>query len=122
MCAASIADSDGAEYIFHETKERFPRLHTVLVDQGYKKALWDFPWSRPYLGMCSMPATESPVAFQVQGDALKQMLPIEETETAALEYLDLIVQTLDKATTQPLTEVVGNPVEPGIQQGQEGRV
>ena len=69
-----------------------------------------------------MPATESPVAFQVQGDALKQMLPIEETETAALEYLDLIVQTLDKATTQPLTEVVGNPVEPGIQQGQEGRV
>src|SRR5947207_13356203 len=72
--------------------------------------------------MCSMPATESPVAFQVQGDALKQMLPIEETETAALEYLDLIVQTLDKATTQPLTEVVGNPVEPGIQQGKEGSV
>jgi transposase len=36
VCAASIADSDGAEYIFHETEGRFPRLHTVLVDQGYK--------------------------------------------------------------------------------------
>ena len=29
VCAASIADSDGAEYIFHETKGRFPRLRTV---------------------------------------------------------------------------------------------
>src|SRR5258706_15418275 len=36
VCAASIADSDGAEYIFHETKGRFPRLHTVLGDQGYR--------------------------------------------------------------------------------------
>jgi putative transposase len=39
VCAASIADSDGAEYIFHETKGRFPRLRTVLVDQGYKSWL-----------------------------------------------------------------------------------
>jgi putative transposase len=39
VCAASIADSDGAEYIFHETEGRFPRLHTVLVDQGYKSWL-----------------------------------------------------------------------------------
>lgn len=42
VCAASIADSDGAEYIFHETKGRFPRLHTVLVDQGYKNWLVEF--------------------------------------------------------------------------------
>jgi putative transposase len=35
VCAASIADSDGAEHNFHETEGRFPRLHTVLVDQGY---------------------------------------------------------------------------------------
>ena len=42
VCAASIADSDGAEYIFHETKGRFPRLHTVLVDQGYKGWLVEF--------------------------------------------------------------------------------
>jgi len=42
VCAASIADSDGAEYIFHETKGRFPRLHTVLVDQGYKSWLVEF--------------------------------------------------------------------------------
>jgi len=42
VCAASIADSDGAEYIFHETKGRFPRLRTVLVDQGYKDWLVEF--------------------------------------------------------------------------------
>jgi len=42
VSAASIADSDGAEYIFHETKGRFPRLHTILVDQGYKSWLVEF--------------------------------------------------------------------------------
>ena len=42
VCAACIADSDGAEYIFHETKGHFPRLRTVLVDQGYKRWLVDF--------------------------------------------------------------------------------
>ncbi len=36
VSAACISDSDGAEYIFHETEGRFPRLRTVLVDQGYK--------------------------------------------------------------------------------------
>jgi putative transposase len=42
VCAASIADSDGAEYIFHETNGQFPRLHTVLVAQGYKGWLVEF--------------------------------------------------------------------------------
>lgn len=42
VCAASIADSDGAEYIFNETEGRFPRLRTVLVDQGYKSWLVEF--------------------------------------------------------------------------------
>jgi len=42
VCAASIADSDGAEYILHETAGRFPRLHTILVDQGYKGWLVEF--------------------------------------------------------------------------------
>ena len=42
VCAARIADSDGAEYILHETKERFPRLHTILADQGYKDWLVAF--------------------------------------------------------------------------------
>jgi len=42
VCAACIADSDGASSIFHETEGRFPRLHTVLVDQGYKGWLVEF--------------------------------------------------------------------------------
>jgi len=41
-CSSTIADSDGAEYIFNETKGRFPRLHTILVDQGYKSWLVTF--------------------------------------------------------------------------------
>jgi len=36
VCSASIADSDGAEYIVRETQGQFPRLRTILVDQGYK--------------------------------------------------------------------------------------
>jgi putative transposase len=42
VCAACIADSDGAEYIFHETEGKLPRLRTVLVDQGYKSWLVEF--------------------------------------------------------------------------------
>lgn len=38
VCAANVQDSDGAEYIVRETQGRFPRLHTILVDQGY--AVW----------------------------------------------------------------------------------
>jgi putative transposase len=38
VCAASIQDSDAAEYIVRETDRRFPRLRTILVDQGY--ATW----------------------------------------------------------------------------------
>jgi putative transposase len=38
VCAASIQDSDAAEYIVRETEGRFPRLQTILVDQGY--ATW----------------------------------------------------------------------------------
>jgi putative transposase len=37
VCAASIQDSDAAEYIVRETEGRFPRLRTILVDQGYTK-------------------------------------------------------------------------------------
>jgi putative transposase len=42
VCAACIADSDGASSIFHETEGRFPRLGAVLVDQGYKSWLVEF--------------------------------------------------------------------------------
>lgn len=41
VCAASIQDSDAAEYIVRETEGRFPRLRTILVDQGYAPWLVD---------------------------------------------------------------------------------
>lgn len=39
VCSASIQDSDAAEYIIGETEGRFPRLRTILVDQGYAQWL-----------------------------------------------------------------------------------
>jgi putative transposase len=41
VCAASIQDSDAAEYIVRETEGRFPGLGTILVDQGYARWLVD---------------------------------------------------------------------------------
>jgi putative transposase len=58
VSAACIADSDGAEYIFHETKGRFPRLRTVLVDQGYKGWLADF--AKRWFGIIVDVVTRSP--------------------------------------------------------------
>jgi putative transposase len=58
VCAACIADSDGAEYIFHETEGRFPRLHTVLVDQGYKSWLVEF--AKRWFGIIVEVMTRSP--------------------------------------------------------------
>src|SRR6266496_3751914 len=58
VCAASIADSDGAEYIFHETDGHFPRLQTVLVDQGYKSWLVEF--SKRWFGIIVDIVTRAP--------------------------------------------------------------
>ncbi len=58
VCAACIANSDGAEYIFHETEGRFPRLHTVLVDQGYKGWLVEF--AKRWFGIIVDVVTRSP--------------------------------------------------------------
>lgn len=49
VCAACTADSDGAEYIFHATTGRFPRLHTVLVAQGYKS--WLVAFAKRWFGI-----------------------------------------------------------------------
>jgi len=68
VCAASIADSDGAEYIFHETEGRFPRLHTVLVDQGYKSWLVEFAkrWFGIIVDVVQRPAAQREFVVQPQ--------------------------------------------------------
>lgn len=75
VCAACIADSDGAEYIFHETKGRLPRLRIALVDQGYKNWLVEF--AKRWFGIV-VDIVQRPVAqreFVVQ----PQRSPIERT-------------------------------------------
>ena len=47
-----------------------------------------------------MPATEPAVPIQVESDALKQMMHVEQSETAARKYLDLVVQAFHKARLQ----------------------
>jgi len=68
VCAACIADSDGAEYIFHETERRFPRLHTVLVDQGYKGWLVEFAkcWFGIMVDIVQRPAGQREFVVQPQ--------------------------------------------------------
>ena len=68
VCAACIADSDGAEYIFHETEGRFPRLHTVLVDQGYKGWLVEFAkrWFGIIVDIVQRPAAQREFVVQPQ--------------------------------------------------------
>ena len=62
------ADSDGAEYIFHETKGRFPRLHTVLVDQGYKGWLVEFAkrWFSIMVDIVQRPTAQREFVVQPQ--------------------------------------------------------
>jgi putative transposase len=68
VCAASIADSDGAEYIFHETEGHFPRLRTVLVDQGYKSWLVEFAkrWFGIIVDIVQRPAGQHEFVVQPQ--------------------------------------------------------
>ena len=68
VCAASIADSDGASSIFHETEGRFPRLRTVLVDQGYRGWLVDFAkrWFGIIVDIVQRPAAQREFVVQPQ--------------------------------------------------------
>lgn len=58
VSAANAADSEGAQYILDETKGHFPRLRTVLVDQGYKQWLVDYV--KRWLGVQVEIATPAP--------------------------------------------------------------
>ena len=75
VCAASIADSDGAEYIFHETEGQFPRLGTVLVDQGYKG--WVVEFAKRWFGII-VDIVQRPVA-QLEFVVQPQRWKIERT-------------------------------------------
>jgi putative transposase len=68
VCAACIADSDGASSIFHETEGCFPRLHTVLVDQGYKSWLVEFAkrWFGIIVDIVQRPAAQREFVVQPQ--------------------------------------------------------
>jgi putative transposase len=68
VCAACISDGAGAEYIFHETEGRFARLHTVLVDRGYKSWLVEFAkrWLGNIVDSVQRPAAQREFVVQPQ--------------------------------------------------------
>ena len=68
VCAANIADSDGAEYIFNETKGKFPRLRTIVVDQGYKDWLIAFAkrWFDSIVDIVARPRNQRAFVAQPQ--------------------------------------------------------
>ena len=62
------ADSDGASSIFHETKGRLPRLHTVLVDQGEGGWLVEFAkrWFSIMVDIVQRPTAQREFVVQPQ--------------------------------------------------------
>jgi transposase len=93
VCAASIADSDGASSIFHETEGRFPRLHSVLVDQGYKG--WLVGFAKRWFGIIVDIVSRSPEQreFVVQ----PQRSPIERT-FGWLDWSRILSKEYDRTT------------------------
>jgi len=74
------------------------------------RALLDFPWWCQYLVVCPLPWIETPIAVQIERDALEQMPEVVDPKAAALEHLEFMVQSFYKATGLALPEVVGNRV------------
>ena len=68
VCSASIQDSDAAEYIIGETKGRFPRLRTILVDQGYAQWLVAFAkhWYQIVIDIVNRPKKQRGFVVQPQ--------------------------------------------------------
>jgi hypothetical protein len=60
-------------------------------------------------------ACEQAIAFQIEEDALEQMLQIEQSITTPLEHLDFVVQSFNKATVLPVDEVVDDFLPPASQ-------
>jgi hypothetical protein len=52
------------------------------------------------------------IAVQVESQSLKQMLGLKDAITAALEDFNSIIKSLNKATGEPLQEIVANLIQP----------
>jgi len=94
------------------------RKYAIIAASSW--ALQDFPVELLHLvgrrcGFGAKPA----IAVQVKGDALEEMPQIIDAEAAALEHLDLVVEPLDKAAALVMAEVVGDAIQPGVEQFQE---
>jgi putative transposase len=68
VCAASIQDSDAAEYIIRETEGCFPRLRTILVDRGYATWLVELAqrWFHLLIDIVNRPSQQKEFVVQPQ--------------------------------------------------------
>jgi hypothetical protein len=66
------------------------------------------------------PRTKPAIPVQVEGQALEETRAFLHPITAAFEHLELVVQPFDKAARLMVDEVVGNPIQPGVEQREKG--
>src|SRR5262245_29402495 len=66
------------------------------------------------------PWTEAAIALQVERQPLEQAHHIAQPITAPFQHFELVVQPFDKAAALTVDEVVGNQVQPGVEQLEEG--
>ena len=57
--------------------------------------------------------------MQVERDALEEMVEVVDAKAAPLEDFELVVEAFHKAATLPLAKVVGDQIQPGVQELQE---
>jgi transposase len=100
VCAASIAESDGASSILHETEGRFPRLHTILVDQG--EGGWLVEFAKHWFHIIVDVVSRSPEqrAFVVQGQRWK----IERT-FGCLDWSRILSREYERTTLSSESDV-----------------
>jgi hypothetical protein len=71
-------------------------------------ALWELPWFSHKWRWLS----EEPVAFEIEVDALKQMLDIKNAIATAFEHFDFVVVTFSESAGIAIEEEVRNFIQP----------
>jgi hypothetical protein len=78
-------------------------------------AHWDLPWLSHIWRLPS----EQTIAFQIQENALEEMLTVENAITTPFQDFELVVQPFDKTAVGSMDKVIGDFLPPTIEHFQE---
>ena len=76
---------------------------------------WELAWLSHIWGLPGEPA----IPLQIQEDALKKVLKIEDTVASSLDHLDLVVQPFHKAAVGSHMKEIGNLIPPILKRSYE---